>query len=222
MVSFCYKLRFPFYFSSFILKRDFVILVKIISEKSQWMSHFALPNFSGFFHDFWALWYLIKTIFHIEVGNSKKNSIASVSKHENLRFVTVLVQNAQSFIAVLFPDKSLVSCCSWSLWCVGAIWYRLHNLKNVKEILEGVLLLVKFQAKACNFTKSNTPPWVFYFFKIDTKSRNALFRNLKVVLSSCVCMYVSLFVFGKGGLGHVWNHKSTWGYLSICLRGEGS
>ena len=168
MVSFCYKLRFPFYFSSFMLKRDFVILVKIISEKSQWMSHFALPNFSGFFHDFWALWYLIKTIFHIEVVNSKKKCffycIASISKHENLRFVTVLLQNAQSFIAVLFAYKSLVSCCSWSLWCVGAIWYRLHNLKNVKEILGAVLLLVKFQAKACNFTKSNTPLWVFFTF----------------------------------------------------------
>ena len=27
-----------------------------------------------------------------------------------------------------------------------------------------VLLLVKLQAKACNFTKSNTPPWVFFTF----------------------------------------------------------
>ena len=28
----------------------------------------------------------------------------------------------------------------------------------------GVLLFVKFQALACNFTKSNTPPWVFFMF----------------------------------------------------------
>ena len=41
------------------------------------------------------------------------------------------------------------------------------KLKNVKNTHEGVLLLVKLQAKACNFTKSNTPPWVFFtFFKL--------------------------------------------------------
>ena len=39
-----------------------------------------------------------------------------------------------------------------------AIWYHLYNLKNVKNTHEGVLLL------ACNFTKSNTPPWVFFTF----------------------------------------------------------
>ena len=39
-----------------------------------------------------------------------------------------------------------------------------------------VLLLVKLQVSACNFTKSNTPPWVFSRFlnrTNDTKSRNA-------------------------------------------------
>ena len=30
--------------------------------------------------------------------------------------------------------------------------------------MEGVLLLVKLKAKACNFTKINTPPWVFFMF----------------------------------------------------------
>ena len=43
-----------------------------------------------------------------------------------------------------------------------AIWYHLHNLKNVKNINGGVLLL-----EACNFTKSNSPLWVFLmFFKL--------------------------------------------------------
>ena len=38
------------------------------------------------------------------------------------------------------------------------------QLKNVKNTHRGVLLLV-----ACNFTKSNTPPWVFFtFFKLCT------------------------------------------------------
>ena len=48
-----------------------------------------------------------------------------------------------------------------------AIWYHLCNLKNVKNAHGGVLLLVKSQAKACNFNKSNTPPWLFVtFFKL--------------------------------------------------------
>ena len=50
-----------------------------------------------------------------------------------------------------------------------AIWYHLYNLKNVKNTHGGVLLLV-------NFTKSNTPPWVFSGFlncKNGNKSRKA-------------------------------------------------
>ena len=35
------------------------------------------------------------------------------------------------------------------------------------QTMGGVLLLVKLQASACNFTKSNIPPWVFcMFFKL--------------------------------------------------------
>ena len=48
-----------------------------------------------------------------------------------------------------------------------AICYHLHNLKHVKNTHGGVLLLVKLHAKAWNFTKGNTPPWVFFtFFKL--------------------------------------------------------
>ena len=48
-----------------------------------------------------------------------------------------------------------------------AIWYHLCNFKNVKNTHEGVLVLVKLQALACNFTKINTPSWVFFtFFKL--------------------------------------------------------
>ena len=50
------------------------------------------------------------------------------------------------------------------LWCFAQIWYHLHNLINMKNTLGRVLLLVKLQAKACNFTKSNIPPWVFFTF----------------------------------------------------------
>ena len=48
-----------------------------------------------------------------------------------------------------------------------AIWYHLYNLKIVKNTHGGVLILVKLQALACNFTKINTPPWVFFtLFKL--------------------------------------------------------
>ena len=41
------------------------------------------------------------------------------------------------------------------------------QFKKRENTHKGVLLLVKLRAKACNFTKSNTPPWVFStFFKL--------------------------------------------------------
>ena len=40
--------------------------------------------------------------------------------------------------------------------------YHLCNLQTVKSNHDGVLLLVKLQAKTCNFTKSKTPPCVFF------------------------------------------------------------
>ena len=48
-----------------------------------------------------------------------------------------------------------------------AICQYLWNLRNVKNTHGGVLLLVNLQTEVCNFTKSNTPPWVFFtFFKL--------------------------------------------------------
>ena len=52
-----------------------------------------------------------------------------------------------------------------SLYAVRCtIWYHLYNLKNVKNIHGGVLILVTFQGSACNITKINTPPWMFFRF----------------------------------------------------------
>ena len=49
----------------------------------------------------------------------------------------------------------------------SAIWYYLYNLKNAKNTHGRVLILVKLQAEAGNFTKINLPPWVFFtFFKL--------------------------------------------------------
>ena len=47
-----------------------------------------------------------------------------------------------------------------------SIWYYLRNLENVKNIHEVVLLFVKLQAKACDFTKSDLPPIMFSRFKL--------------------------------------------------------
>ena len=45
---------------------------------------------------------------------------------------------------------------------VSFVQFKKHEI-----IHGGVLLLVKMQASTCNFTKSNTPPWVFLtFFKL--------------------------------------------------------
>ena len=57
----------------------------------------------------------------------------------------------------------------WSFVVLRAIWYHSYNLKNVENTHGGVLILVNLQTEACNFTKSNTPPWVFFtLFKLCT------------------------------------------------------
>ena len=40
----------------------------------------------------------------------------------------------------------------------------LRCFENVKTTYGEKLLLVKLQASACNITKSNIPPWVFFTF----------------------------------------------------------
>ena len=47
---------------------------------------------------------------------------------------------------------------------IPKIVMHLSDLKNVKNSHGGVLLLVKLQASASNFTISNTAQWVFFTF----------------------------------------------------------
>ena len=57
----------------------------------------------------------------------------------------------------------------------------MYNFKNVKNTHGGVVILVKLQAKACNFTKINTLPSIFSRFlncTNGTKSRNASQKSL--------------------------------------------
>ena len=65
-------------------------------------------------------------------------------------------------------------------WTPCAIWYYLHNLKNVKNTHGGVLLLVKLEAEACNCTTSKIKVTLlhgcfsrFLNCKNDTKLRKA-------------------------------------------------
>ena len=63
-----------------------------------------------------------------------------------------------SYHSVILVERIVVS---------STIWYHMYNLKSAKDTHAGVLLLAKLGAKAYNFTKSNTPPRVFFtFFKI--------------------------------------------------------
>ena len=56
-----------------------------------------------------------------------------------------------------------------SIYCRNMLtWGALRDLvsfaefKNVKNTPSRVLLLVKLEAEACNFSDSNTSPWVFF------------------------------------------------------------
>ena len=63
------------------------------------------------------------------------------------------------------------------------------NVKNVKNTHGGVLHLVKLNI---TFTKSSTPPWVFFtFFKLRKwyKSRKASHIHVKCAIASCEAIF---------------------------------
>ena len=60
-----------------------------------------------------------------------------------------------------------------------AIWYHSYNLKNLKNTHRGVLILVKLQAEGCNFSKSDTPRWVFFtLFKLYKMAPNRVKHHI--------------------------------------------
>ena len=68
----------------------------------------------------------------------------------------------EKFRAKVMRQKTFMKYVTFS-----TIQCHLYNLKIVKSTHRGVLLLVTLLASTCNFTKSNTPPCVFFaFFKI--------------------------------------------------------
>ena len=57
---------------------------------------------------------------------------------------------------ILIKDMTRMQEGTYVMRC--AIWHHLYNFKNVKNTHEGVLLLVKLQARAWNFPKNNNRP----------------------------------------------------------------
>ena len=58
---------------------------------------------------------------------------------------------------------------AWNIWDALHDFVPFAQFKKRENSHEGVLLL-KLQNKACNFTKNNSPPWVFFtFFKLHKR-----------------------------------------------------
>ena len=71
------------------------------------------------------------------------------------------------------------------------IWYFLYNLKNTKNTHGVVLLLLKLQVSACNFTKSNTPPWVFFTFLNSVNGiKSSKASHTSIPLWRCIKIYI--------------------------------
>ena len=83
---------------------------------------------------------------------------AYTRSHANFLYL-INMYSAYRFILLVFLFK--INLMHWP------IWYHFYNLKIVKNTHRRVLILVKLQAEACNFTKINNLPWVFFtFFKL--------------------------------------------------------
>ena len=65
-----------------------------------------------------------------------------------------------------------------------AIWYHFVQFKKREKHPRNSVTYSKFQAKACNFTKSGTPPWMFFTFLILYKwyqaAQNVSFHKDKI------------------------------------------
>ena len=95
------------------------------------------------------------------------------------------------------------------MWYVARFGTICTIQKNVENTHGGLLLLVKLQAEACNFTKSNIPPWVFFTFlklirwyQFAQRITNYCQRNYKDTIESCPSLTVSywiinLFIFSS-------------------------
>ena len=73
-----------------------------------------------------------------------------------ITFICDVLRDLVSFVQFKKREKH-----PWRSITLSKVAGYLYNLKNVKNTHGGVLFLVKLQ-EACNFTKNETPPWVFF------------------------------------------------------------
>ena len=92
--------------------------------------------------------------------------------------LTIKLLKFQAFVHILHCSNQSVD----AMLCV--ICYHLHNLKNVKSTLGGVLLSVKLQAETYNFTQK---------FSLHTFSERKDFQKFK---EAYPCSCVSLHFLG--------------------------
>ena len=119
------------------------------------------------------------------VGRQSKNIITNFLSHwiDKYCFETYfsrIFSSNNGFVGIglgisMFCFTINVMCC--------AIWYHLYNLKKVKNTHWGMLISVKLQAEACNFTKINTPRWVFFTFFQLHKWYQIAQRTANVIIS---------------------------------------
>ena len=115
-----------------------------------------------------ALWKNYIKFLENRSNKSKINSLSlRVLDHRENRFL-LKEERDLKLTPPLFPASSRIKCEDNRTTCDALReWYYLYNLKNVKNTHAGVLILVKLQNSACNFTKINTPPrMLFTFFKL--------------------------------------------------------
>ena len=97
----------------------------------------------------------------------------------------------ESFLKIAKRINRCKSYITYVMLC--AIWYHLYDLKIVKNPHGGVLLLVKLQALACNFTKSNTPPQEYSCYLNCTNGtkieKNIIYMPTKFILTKRVQMH---------------------------------
>ena len=75
--------------------------------------------------------------------------IANFEHISHLLLVFLLLTLSNGYNSITHHYKSMFS--SYEMLC--AIWYHLYNLKNVKNTLGGMLLLVKLQAEPATLLK---------------------------------------------------------------------
>ena len=97
--------------------------------------------------------------------------VSNTFRRRQRRFlVDVFLTSYVRLFEVLCPDGYYFEIYFHYYVMLCAISCHMYNLKSVKNIHGQMLLLVKLQAEACNYTKSSTPPWLFFtFFKLYKK-----------------------------------------------------